>query len=133
MNTPYRIMVIGGRDFTDYKLLCETVGNRINWMAKLHRSVEIISGDCLKGADKLAKQYATDYHFDYVGYPADWNQYGKRAGAIRNRTMVDLCDEAVVFWDGASKGTKISVDMLREKFKEEDFENKVTIVNYTKI
>jgi len=45
---------------------------------------------------------------------ADWQQYGRRAGAIRNRRIVAAASRVVAFWDGASKGTSITIDMARE-------------------
>ena len=41
----------------------------------------------------------------------DWDKYGKRAGAIRNQKIVDEADKIIAFWDGKSKGSKITIDM----------------------
>ena len=35
-------------------------------------------------------------------------KYGKRAGILRNRDIVDAADIVVAFWDGKSPGTKNS-------------------------
>lgn len=37
-------------------------------------------------------------------WPADWNKYGKSAGMIRNKEMVDEADVLVCFWDGRKTG-----------------------------
>lgn len=69
--------------------------------------ITIISGEA-RGADTLAKQYAEECGWEYVGYPADWNTYGKRAGPIRNRQMLveGQPDLVVAFLARDSRGTQ---------------------------
>lgn len=50
-------------------------------------------------------------------YKPDWARYGRAAGAIRNKQIVDACDKLIAFWDGKSKGTKISIDMAEKQGK----------------
>ena len=47
--------------------------------------------------------------------PADWDKYGKSAGFIRNKEMVDIADAAIIFWDGDSKGTKDTIERVQNK------------------
>jgi hypothetical protein len=44
----------------------------------------------------------------------DWDKHGKAAGFIRNQEIVDNCDFVVAFWDGASRGTKDTIDRARK-------------------
>ncbi len=44
-------------------------------------------------------------------FPADWNRYGKRAGYVRNQEMAEYASHCILFWDGASKGTKIMSEL----------------------
>ncbi len=46
---------------------------------------------------------------------AEWDKYGKSAGYIRNRLIVQESDMIVAFWDGKSKGTKHSIDQATLK------------------
>ena len=46
----------------------------------------------------------TDY-YTIERHPADWDQYGRSAGMIRNREMAKAADSLIAFWDGKSKGT----------------------------
>ena len=111
-----RIIVAGGRDFTDYALLSETL-DVILERYTLHE-VQIVSG-CCHGADALGEQYAREHGIPMVRFPADWQAYGKAAGPIRNRKMAEYAAESygmlVAFWDGKSRGTA-SMIRLAEKY-----------------
>ncbi len=65
---------------------------------------QIISGGAI-GVDTLARQWAKKHKIDYIEYPANWKIWGKKAGIIRNKEMVEYCDVLISFWDGKSKGT----------------------------
>ena len=110
-----RIIVAGGRDFTDYALLSETLDVILKRYTL--REVQIVSG-CCRGADALGERYAREHGIPVVRFPADWQAYGKAAGPIRNRKMVEYAAECdgmlVAFWDGKSRGTA-SMIRLAEK------------------
>jgi hypothetical protein len=44
-------------------------------------------------------------------FKPDWDKYGKRAGFIRNELIINEADKIIAFWDGESKGTKLSIDL----------------------
>lgn len=115
-----KVIVAGGRDFTDYSLLCE----RLDFYFKNIKPV-IVCGEA-KGADSLGRKYAEEKGFNILSYPADWNKYGKSAGFRRNEEMSKVADALVVFWDGNSKGTKHMLDTMQKLNKP------VRIVRYTK-
>jgi len=104
-----KIIIAGGRCFKDYNLLklsCnELIPDGIN--------VEIVSGTA-NGADRLGERYAASREFSIKRFPAEWNEYGKAAGPIRNKEMAKYADGLIVFWDGYSKGTKSMIDLARE-------------------
>ena len=55
-----------------------------------------------------------------MGFPsrsADWERYGRGAGMIRNKQIIADADVVIAFWDGASKGTKNSVELARKAKK----------------
>ena len=64
----------------------------------------VISGKAV-GVDNLGEQYATLNDIPLIAKPANWNQHKKAAGPIRNKEMAELCDAAVIVWDGKSSGT----------------------------
>ena len=121
-----RIIIAGGRNFRDYEMLKR---NMRRFLKVLHmhyefHKVEIISGGA-KGADALGERFAQEFGYDLKIMKADWDQYGKRAGYIRNMAMVDYALESkhsflVAFWDGKSKGTSHMIDIARNKLKNVD-------------
>jgi hypothetical protein len=112
-----KIAVIGSRSFTDYELLKKTL-NEITGITK------VISGGA-KGADSLAEQWAKEKQIETVIYKPDWAKYGRGAGVVRNRLIIEDCDLCIAFWDGESKGTKSSIDHCKKLNK------KLTIVKYS--
>lgn len=100
-----RIIVCGGKDFNDAKLLQDTLDE----IVADFNSLEIISGHA-KGADTLAEQYAETHGIKCAVFPADWKRYGRGAGPVRNKQMLLYALEAsplvVAFWNGKSLGTK---------------------------
>lgn len=109
----FKVIIAGGRDFLDYNLLREKVDKILIDKRASHKIV-IISG-CARGADTLALRYASENVLDVEKYPADWDQYGKKAGYIRNVEMAENANALIAFWDGQSKGTKHMIDIATEK------------------
>lgn len=116
-----RIIVSGGRDFEDYEYLKHKLDDMISKLNG-HRII-IISGGA-KGADALAEQYARDNGIEFKRFNAQWDLFGRRAGYIRNETMLDYAEEAtgksvlVAFWDGQSRGT---AHIIREALNRRKF------------
>jgi len=60
------------------------------------------------GADSLAGRIARQWGVSVIEEPADWDQYGKAAGPIRNQKMLDDHEPDVVYAfrsTGKSSGT----------------------------
>jgi YspA, cpYpsA-related SLOG family len=117
-----RILVCGGRDFAnpDAKLPAE-VAEDIALMASVlypiaqseHGAEIILVHGFAKGADTLAAEMWEGWGCPTEGHRADWRQYGKAAGPIRNQEMLDTgIDEVIAFPGG--KGT---ADMVRRAEK----------------
>lgn len=102
-----KLAIVGGRDFDNYSLLKEEINE-----LKLNISL-IISGGAL-GADKLGEKYADTHNIPTQIYYPNWKEYGKRAGAIRNKLIVENSDYIIAFWNGISKGTKITIDLAKK-------------------
>ena len=109
----YKIIIAGGRDFMDYNLLKEKA-DKILQEKKVTHKIVIISG-CARGADTLGLRYASETPFDVEAYPAAWDQYGKKAGYLRNVEMAENANALIAFWDGKSKGTKHMIDIATER------------------
>lgn len=79
-----RLLVCGGRDFTDNKWLSQVL--RI--YCRAHKVTVLIHGNA-KGADRLAAAWASRNRILVVPFPADWTAHGFSAGPIRNQQMLD--------------------------------------------
>lgn len=109
------IAVVGSRSFNDYELLRKEL---IGIIVKLPIDEEIciISGGA-RGADSLAEQFAKDQGYKTRIFYPEWDKYGRSAGIIRNRYIVEACDLLVAFWNGKSRGTNHSIGLARENNK----------------
>ena len=99
------------------------IGSRnLNNYAELEKELEkydiseIVSGGA-KGADQFAERYAYEKSIPIEIIKPDWARYGKGAGVIRNREIIDHCDAVIAFWDGESKGTKSSINFAEKAGK----------------
>jgi hypothetical protein len=82
------VIVSGSRSYTNY----EDFKTKMDYtLSKIkHRYyISIISGGA-KGADTMAKRYAEERQYLFHELCADWKTYGKAAGMIRNKEMLDL-------------------------------------------
>ena len=122
----YRIIIAGGRDFSDYDMLKDHVDKCINGSLENGNETQvvltpgqteiiIVSGKA-KGADSLGERYAKERGYKIEVYPADWKKYGKAAGMIRNKQMAEKADALIAFWDGKSHGTKNMIDLAHKNF-----------------
>ena len=110
---PFRVIIAGTRSFNDYELLRDSCNNLLSEKQQTH-TVVVISGTA-RGADQMGERYAKERGFQLRRFPADWEQYGKSAGHIRNAKMSDNADALIAFWDGESKGTKNMINNARRK------------------
>ena len=103
-----RVLVCGGRDFYDWRLLENTL-YELNKEAE--QITDVIHGDA-SGADRLAGQWANYYSVECHAFPADWKKLGVAAGPIRNKKMLEegKPELVVAFLRPDSKGTRNMVD-----------------------
>jgi YspA, cpYpsA-related SLOG family len=99
-----RVIVCGSRRWTDRKRIEDRLFDLVT--DNPGEQITIVHGDAANGADKIADQEAMKAGLLIERHPADWSEYGKRAGFVRNAEMAqagaDLC---IAFWDGRSSGT----------------------------
>ena len=105
-----KIAVIGSRNFTDQILL----ENELNTIKE--KVTMVISGGA-SGADKLAEKWALDNNIPLEVYKPDWKTYGRAAGVVRNKLIIESCDYCYAFWDKKSKGTLYSINHCKKVYK----------------
>lgn len=111
-----RILVCGGRHFDDYDLLENTINDVITESGC--EDIEIVSGHCV-GADRLGELYAEKHNAQVKIFPAEWEKYGKRAGPMRNKPMVDYISGfenkiVVAFVSVNTKGTRNTITLAQK-------------------
>jgi hypothetical protein len=103
-----RTIIAGTRSLTDYKLVEGAVE------ASGFEVTTVISG-AAKGIDRLGERWAEKRSVPVERFPADWDAYGKPAGHIRNREMVEVAEALVAVWDGVSTGTEDCIAQARQR------------------
>ena len=102
------IVITGGRDYKNQQ--------QFNDILDLVRPDFIAVGDCPTGADAFARDWIKENLFAGVRlYVADWNKFGRAAGPIRNREMLECSkdfDFVLAFPGG--KGTNDCVRQARQ-------------------
>lgn len=115
MNNDYKVAIVGGRDFTDYKRVVDDMDTLRTEMD--FPGIVIICGEA-RGADLLGRRYAEELGFKVESFPAKWGEHGKSAGYRRNIDMAVRADCVLAYWDGVSKGTKHMIDITKKKGKQ---------------
>lgn len=100
----HKLLIAGSRGFNDYQLLKNTIKPE---------NIECIISGCARGADTLAIKYAKEFNIPVEEYPAEWDKYGRSAGYIRNKIMVDKATAVICFWDGQSRGTMHTINLTK--------------------
>ena len=109
----FRVIIAGSRSFNDYTSLQAVCDNLLARKKHTH-TIVIVSGTA-RGTDTLGEQYARERGYTVERFPANWQQYGKAAGQIRNRLMADNADALIAFWDGHSTGTQNMIMEAKKK------------------
>lgn len=99
------VIVCGGRDFTDYKFLSSTLDQY---------DIECIIHGFANGADKFSGRWARSRRIPEIIVPAQWTNYQKSAGAIRNSWMIKYtkADTLIAFPGG--RGTQNMINQAHK-------------------
>ena len=99
------VIIAGSRYINDFDILEEAIfesGFPIDF---------VVHGDAI-GVDKMAMKWAQQNKLPSVMFKADWLQFNKRAGPIRNSEMIKHVKEhcecggaLIAIWNGESKRT----------------------------
>lgn len=103
----YKVLVAGPRKI-----------DNIDISKHIPENVDLIISGGAMGIDTLAERYADEHRISKMIIRPDYEEYGKRAPIIRNKAMVDMCDEVIAFWDGKSRGTKFTINYAMKTGKE---------------
>lgn len=103
-----KILITGSRDWTDRRRI-------IARLMELPDDTTIIEGGAI-GADLVAAHVARALNFHVITAKADWSKYGRAAGPLRNRAMLDMKPDLVIaFCKNQSRGTMDCVKAAIER------------------
>jgi len=111
-----KVLICGDRNW-DHHLIMKTL---ISGLYSMYlNDLYIIQGEA-KGADSMARDIGTTFvrEKNILSFPAEWDKYGKGAGPIRNKQMLDEGPDLVIAFHSDienSKGTKNMVDQAWSK------------------
>ena len=106
-----RILVTGSRDWDEPAVISRALHDA--WVAAdTGGVVTLVSGACPTGADAIAEAVAARVGWVVERHPADWVQFGKRAGFVRNADMVAAgADVVLAFIRNNSRGATMTLDL----------------------
>lgn len=108
-----KVIICGDRNAT-----FNSCGKQVReFIYALPPSTIIIHGGC-RGVDQIAGKYALERGLECKVYPAKWNEYGKGAGPIRNKLMLDQNPDMVIAFHpdiNSSKGSKNMLNIAKAK------------------
>lgn len=108
-----RILVTGSRAWTDGVVISNALWDA--WTQFGKGDATLVSGACRTGADAIAEGLWRAAGLTVERYPAAWDRYGKRAGFIRNREMVEAgADLCLAFILGESRGASMTAQLAEE-------------------
>ena len=102
-----KLLIAGSRGITSFDL-----------SEYITEDVDTILTGGAKGIDTIAEEYADSHGIKKTIIKPQYDRYGKGAPMVRNKELVNLCDKALIIWDGTSKGTKFTADFAKKMNKE---------------
>jgi len=106
-----KVAIVGSRRFADPERVRE-------YVQSLPPRASIITGSA-SGVDAAATKAARAKGIPVQVLPASFDELADASkSAARNQRLVDACDVLVAFWDGASKGTRATVERALDSGKE---------------
>lgn len=101
-----KVLVCGGRNYINYAKVRAVLTD----FNERHTIESIVTGGAA-GADYLAEKWAYENGIVFYCRPAEWGKYGRAAGPIRNKEMLDLDRPDVVIAFPGGKGTQNMIEL----------------------
>ncbi len=101
-----KLLIAGSRSIT-----------HIDLSIYLPDNIDLIISGGSKGIDDFAEKYADKHRISKLILRPRYDLYRRNAPLIRNRKMLDICDKAIIFWDGKSNGTAYTINYANKIHK----------------
>lgn len=109
-----RILFTGSRTWTNEQTIIDAITEAIVRAGAKQEDTVFIHGACPRGADNIVHQLAQRWGVEENAHPAEWDIYGRRAGFVRNRVMVELGpDICLAFIKDSSKGATHTANLAQ--------------------
>jgi YspA, cpYpsA-related SLOG family len=105
-----RVLVCGSRSCKDFTFVSCKLGD----LHELHPFSLLITGGAT-GVDSLATQWAQACNIEVLTYPAAWGTFGRMAGPIRNRKMLEHGKPDLVVAFPGGRGTANMVKLAKSR------------------
>lgn len=102
------ILISGSRTIRSYYSFAKAMSEYLK--DRSPNDTILLQGEAYFGVDRLVRVFGKRNGWKVVGWPAQWDTLGKRAGHVRNATMLLHSDRVFAAWDGESRGTKNAID-----------------------
>lgn len=112
------ILFSGSRSIRSYWTVSALLREQLAGLNK--EEVVLLQGEAYHGVDRLVRIFAKRNGWRCVGWPADWDNLGKRAGHVRNSAMLLHAHRLIAIWDSESKGTANAIktcDTLKKPYE----------------
>jgi len=93
-----KVIIAGSRSITDRDVVYRAIAD--SWF----NITEVVSG-CAAGVDTFGEVWASEHNIPVKKFPANWKEYGRAAGPIRNRHMAEYGDALIAIIENNSRGT----------------------------
>ena len=104
-----KVLITGSRNWSDKEAV---------EIAIARAKPDIIIEGGARGADAIAKEYAHKTFRKVIEVKSEWDKYGKKAGGIRNSTMIAMKPDLVLAFSmnlSKDKGTRDTVNKAIKK------------------
>ena len=103
------VLVCGGRAYRDHR----TLGRELD---RVHAEspISLVVVGAATGADSLAWAWAVNRGIAWKAFRAEWESFGRAAGPIRNKRMLDEAKPDLVIAFPGNSGTKDMCTRARE-------------------
>ena len=108
----FRLLICGDRNWVSESKIRDAVLEVLADYGVTRGEVVVVEGEA-RGADRIGAHVARTLSIEVDAYPADWKQYGRAAGPIRNQQMLDSGVDHAIACHANLAESKGTADMVR--------------------
>lgn len=107
-----KVAVLGSRQHPNLEKVHEQLDQLLP-----RKDLIVVTGGAA-GVDTLAYRWCGKHNIFCAVIVPDYHRYpGYMAPIMRNQIIAEIADEALIFWDGSSTGTKNAIESFKKRDK----------------